>query len=137
MTVLFKHFRIQRSVVSHLKNIGYDLRALFLAKPLTNTQPEQSSFSFESNMQSANPPETNEVFDFLAIAFSSLPLILKQAGVVNGSRYSRMDQVKFVEASLKKFWSDMVCSRPYHFKFFKGCLSQVLLGPFLSTSIQV
>ena len=31
-------------------------------------------------------------------------------------------------------WSDMVClSRPYHFKFFKDCLSQVLLGTFLNT----
>ena len=26
-----------------------------------------------------------------------------------GSRYSRMDQVKFVEESLQKIWSDMVC----------------------------
>ena len=24
-------------------------------------------------------------------------------------------------------------SRPYYFKFFKGCLRQILLGPFLST----
>ena len=24
-------------------------------------------------------------------------------------------------------------SRPYHFKFFKGCLPQVVLGPFLNT----
>ena len=32
------------------------------------------------------------------------------------SRYSRMDQVKFEEDS---------------FKFFKGCLPQILLGPFL------
>ena len=24
-------------------------------------------------------------------------------------------------------------SRPYHFKFFKGCLPQILLGPFLNT----
>ena len=23
--------------------------------------------------------------------------------------------------------------RPYHFKFFKGCLPQILLGPFLNT----
>ena len=28
-------------------------------------------------------------------------------------------------------------SRPYHFKFFKGCLSQILLGPFLNTLIQI
>ena len=27
----------------------------------------------------------------------------------------------------------MVClGRPYHFKFFKGCLPQILLGPFLN-----
>ena len=34
-----------------------------------------------------------------------------------GSKYSRMDQV---------------ISRPYHLKFFKGCLPKVLLGPFLN-----
>ena len=28
----------------------------------------------------------------------------------------------------------MVClNRPYHFKFFKGCLPQISLGPFLNT----
>ena len=39
-----------------------------------------------------------------------------------GEKYSRMDQVKFAEDS-----------RPYHVKFFKGCLPQILLGPFLNT----
>ena len=45
-----------------------------------------------------------------------------------------MDQVKFVEDSLKKFegvWS------AYPFKFFKGCLPQILLGPFLNTLSQI
>ena len=33
-----------------------------------------------------------------------------------------------------KIRSDMIClSRPYHFKIFKGCLPQILLGPFLNT----
>ena len=41
-----------------------------------------------------------------------------------GSRHSRMEQLKFVEDWL---------SRPYHFKFFKGCLPQILLGPFLNS----
>ena len=51
-----------------------------------------------------------------------------------GSRYSRMDQVKFVEDSLKKIWSDFVClGRPYHFKFYKGCILLILLGPFVNT----
>ena len=27
--------------------------------------------------------------------------------------------------------------RPYHFKFFKGCLLQILLGPFLNTLYQI
>ena len=32
------------------------------------------------------------------------------------------------------FCFDMVClSRPYHFKFFKGCLPQLSHGPFLNT----
>ena len=51
----------------------------------------------------------------------------------NGTKYSRMDKVKFVKDSLEKIWSDMVClSRSYLFKFFKDCLPQILLGPFLN-----
>ena len=51
-----------------------------------------------------------------------------------GSRYSRMDQVKYAEDSLLKIRSDTVClGRPYHFRFFKGCLPQILFGPFLNT----
>ena len=45
-----------------------------------------------------------------------------------GPRYSRMDKVKFVEDSLWKICRDMV-----HFKIFKGCRPQILLGPFLNT----
>ena len=48
--------------------------------------------------------------------------------------YSRMDQVKFVKDSLLKTWSDMVCLGRL---FFKGCLPQVLLGPFLNTLSQM
>ena len=51
-----------------------------------------------------------------------------------GKKYSRMDQVIFVEDSLSNIWRDMVCeSRPYPFKFLKGCLPQIVLGPFLNT----
>ena len=53
---------------------------------------------------------------------------------IYGSRYSRMDQLKFVEDSLQKIRSDMVCfGRPYHFKFLKGCLPQILLSPISNT----
>ena len=47
---------------------------------------------------------------------------------IYGSGYSRMDQVKSVEDSLY---------RRYHFKFFKGCLPQILLAPFLNTLTQI
>ena len=51
-----------------------------------------------------------------------------------GTKYSRMDQVKFVEDSLWKIWNDMVCwDRPYLFQFFKSCLPQTSFGPFLNT----
>ena len=51
-----------------------------------------------------------------------------------GSRYSTMDWVKLVEDSLWKIWSDMAClSSLYQFKFFRGCLPQIFLGPFLNT----
>ena len=49
-----------------------------------------------------------------------------------------MGQLKFVEDSLEKVCSDMVSlSRPYHFKFFRGCLPQIVLGPFLNTLTQM
>ena len=35
-------------------------------------------------------------------------------------------------------WSDIVyLSRPYHVKFFEGCLPQISLGPFLNTLSQM
>ena len=49
------------------------------------------------------------------------------------TKYSRMDQVKFVEDSLSKILRDMVCCRLYLFKFFKGYFPQILLGSFLNT----
>ena len=39
-------------------------------------------------------------------------------------------QVKFAEGGL-------TLSKLYHFKFFKGCLPQILLGPFLNTLIHI
>ena len=59
--------------------------------------------------------------------FGVLKSILKIRAWLFGSRYLKMDQVKFVEDSIWKVWSDD------HFKFFKGCLPQILLGPFLNT----
>ena len=42
--------------------------------------------------------------------------------------------IKICGRRLSKIWSDMVyLSRRYHFKFFKGCLPQNFLGPFLNT----
>ena len=49
-----------------------------------------------------------------------------------GTKYLRMEQVKFVEDSLEKLSRDWL-SRPYCFKSFKGCLPQILLGSFLNT----
>ena len=38
---------------------------------------------------------------------------------------------------IKYFTRHKCLSRPYPFKFFKGCLSQILLGPFLNTLSQI
>ena len=48
--------------------------------------------------------------------------------ILNRSRCSTMDQVKFVEDSQ---------SRPYHFKIFKGYLPQIVLGLFFKILIQM
>ena len=63
--------------------------------------------------------------------------------VLNEAMYSIMVQVKFVEDSLYKIRRGMFCfgqtipGRPYPFKFFKGCLPQIFLGPFLNTLSQI
>ena len=52
-------------------------------------------------------------------------------------KYSRMDQVKIVEDSLLKIWRDIVYfSQTISLQIFKGCLPQILLGPFLSALSQ-
>ena len=69
-------------------------------------------------------------------------------------RYYKMTSTKFglgfcnskciIWVKVFKNWPSKICdrqplkilklwSRPYHFKFFKGCLPQMLLGPFLNT----
>ena len=54
--------------------------------------------------------------------------------VTYGTKYSRMNQMKLVEDSLQKFWSDYgLLKQTVSLKFFKGCLSQISLGPFLNT----
>ena len=51
-----------------------------------------------------------------------------------GTKYSRMDQLKFLGDSFQKIWRDMLClSRSYLSKCFEGYLPQVLLGLFLNT----
>ena len=61
----------------------------------------------------------------------------KTALLIDGSRYSRMDQVKVLEARLLKIWKGMIYFDRYHFKFFKGCVPQILLGPLLNTFIRI
>ena len=52
-----------------------------------------------------------------------------------GTKYSRKGQVKFAEGSLYKKLKGYDLPKADHtpFKFFKGCLPQILLGPFLNT----
>ena len=59
--------------------------------------------------------------------------------ITNESKYSRIDHVKFVEDCLQKIWRDMFCLSCLRdmVTFFKGCLPQVLLAPFLTTLSQV
>ena len=47
---------------------------------------------------------------------------------INRTKYSRMNEVQFAED---------ITSKWYHFKFFKCCLPQISLGPFLNTLSQI
>ena len=83
-------------------------------------------------------------FFFFNFSFNTFPLIMNYSSQSHGqidnsshlenhcflgkygAKYSRINPVKFVEDSLR-------IGRPYHFKFFKGCLPQTLIGLFLNT----
>ena len=49
------------------------------------------------------------------------------------SKYSIMDQVKFVERVFIKFEEIRSAYHIHFFKLFKGCVPHILLGPFLNT----
>ena len=42
-------------------------------------------------------------------------------GVLNGTKYSRMDQVKFVAGNLYKIWRSMAWFNPIQDGLFRGC----------------
>lgn len=71
------------------------------------------------------------IFELLSWILRSQNTISDNFVPYNVTEYSRMDKVTFVEYSL--FLSDMVC---FQFKFFEGCISQILLGPFLDNLFQ-
>ena len=65
-----------------------------------------------------------------------LSIIMDVYAAKNEAKHSRIDQVKFVEYSLKKIWNNMVCfNRSYYLKIFTGCIPQILLDPFLNTFV--
>ena len=60
--------------------------------------------------------------------------LLQLRNTAYGTKYSRINQSKFVEDSRQKNWRVWsALSRPYPFNFYKGCLPQILLSPFLNT----
>ena len=57
----------------------------------------------------------------------------------NGTKYSRMDQICGREPlkNVNEHGLLEADSRPHPFKFFKGCLPHILLGPVLHTLSQI
>ena len=86
--------------------------------------------------------------DFSCLTFFSLRH-LKQQKLCSGEWISffqlkhdsqiRLNIKELTEWNLWKtaFKKIEVMNRPYHFKFFKGCLPQISLGPFLNTLFQI
>ena len=71
-------------------------------------------------------PITNDFIDYVRSTVRIKPNLVVIHTGANEIKHSREDQVKFV-----------VClSRPYLFKFFKGCLRQILPVPLLNTLSQ-
>ena len=72
------------------------------------------------------------MYDMLTGAVSTIEIITCEWVKVFKDR-----QVKLVEDSLWKIWLDMLSKQAIHFIFFKGCLPQILLDPFLTTLTQI
>ena len=76
-----------------------------------------------------------------AILIQLMPIVLgnevSRKCEIHRLRWSFWSRDIFVGVSDRKrfwYWSNKKClSRPYHLKFFKGCIPQILLGRFLNT----
>ena len=110
-----------------------------------NTERIQSEYAKKRTRKTPNTDNFQAVFTiFLPLVLSPISGIRGHSIIrlsphvlvfcTNGTKYSRMDQVKFAEDGFQKIWKDMVCwGRPYHFRFSKGRLPQTSIGSFLNT----
>ena len=88
---------------------------LFLRMVCTKIFPEESFLWFIF---------VTRIFRYLARTY-----FRESRKVTNGTKYSRVDQVKFVEDSIWKIWRDMIfLSRPYPFKFLKAAFHKFCLS---------
>ena len=72
-------------------------------------------------------------FLILNLSFSLKNILAFTPCFITGTRYSIMDQVKFLEGN--RVWSAL--GRRYPFYFFNGCFPQTLLCPFLNALSQL
>ena len=105
------------------------------------------TFSLEKFFRTLNPFHTTGHFlyplktlkDLLVFwcfqGYRKWSLVWNELRVIKlGTKYSRMNQIKFVEDSLYKNWRGLVClKQTTPLRFFKGCLPQIFFGPFLNT----
>ena len=55
----------------------------------------------------------------------------------NGTLYSRMYQVNFLDTAFNKFEVILFFKQTVSLQIFLGCLAQILLGPFLNILTQI
>ena len=120
-------------------NISHTFFKVFLLLTLHKSMLAGNSlgnFKFnKANRKTTNYYLKKTSFDFLFFhssqtqlshCFHHIETMILMNYIANGSKYSRMYQVKFVE-------NMVFLSKPYHFKLFKGFFPQISLGPFLNT----
>ena len=115
------------------------------------TEEELSSFDHEIESDFENLVSESRLLAVQDVGLALITTWLRKSNIQKASKHCVLDLLRVISIFIlvKVFKNgptnicgrqslknrrDMVClGRPYYFKFFKGCLPQILLGPFLHT----
>ena len=88
-----------------------------------NKFPISNRLTIDRIIRLSKPPTLYRIKDLLVILKKVFVAIILGKGTFSS----------ISDSYGSKYWRKYCLSRPYHFKFLRGCLPQILLSPFLNT----